>query len=406
MKRKTADQQASVDRAHPLQTLYAAGLNAHAQLISPAGDNDEDNEDVRAFRTITSNDAEDFDIDIVFAGWSTTVLASRTPPRIWSLGHQKLEVVGVFGDSELHPTNVVSGNWFGDHNGLLGCLSPDNGIVMWVTGDSQLTPLPTTAASPTLSHIALAGNGRAAVASTTQTPSEPCSTHILEFADTEAFRAWYADPSAAANAPEAHHTLPGRPVQLVAAAATFLLLMEGGEVYSWGDPRYQSLGRGTGIDGTPAEEPGVIEALGGLRIVKVACGGWLGAALSEDGAVYLWGAASPPGGGEGCIGCLREAGAGEVVLVELPGDSDAGEPLDLVDVAVGDAHVAAVTADGQLFVVGDNRNGQLGLDSRQFFFEDWTIVPALSNMNVRRVVCGPKATFAFAQHTSPRPTRK
>ena len=164
------------------------------------------------------------------------------------------------------------------------------------------------------------------------------------------------------------------------------------------------------------ERPGVVEALGGLKITKVACGagcGWLCAAVSQDGAGYVWGrtmGVTGGGGGgggssvgekEGEIRCLKDAGAGEVVLVELPSQLDdddveeeeaaSAEPEDVVDVGVGANHIAVVTASGKLFVVGDNKNGQLGLGKDMLFVSDWTPVPGLSK--VRSVFCAPKATF-------------
>ncbi|KAH9825791.1 guanyl-nucleotide exchange factor [Teratosphaeria destructans] len=186
-------------------------------------------------------------------------------------------------------------------------------------------------------------------------------------------------------------TVSGTPKQLVANTGNFFLLTRAGEVHSWGDPRHQTLGRP--IAESPADQPGIIEVLQGLRITKLASGGWTSAALSEDGALYLWGAASMPGHKDAGIKCLREADAGEMVLVEIPGDD--GEPADVLDVAVGEGHVAVVTAHAggnRLYVVGQNRNGQLGLGSDQAFLEDWVEVDVMRGLE--RVVCGPKCTFA------------
>ncbi|KAK4547913.1 hypothetical protein LTR36_010632 [Oleoguttula mirabilis] len=370
--------------------LLVAGFNAHAQLDAQREG------DVRAFGPVRGGPDDEHDVDVLFAGWSTTVLHSPTA-GIWSLGHQKLGLAeGATMEKEAIKASPRPTCAFGDHNGLIGLLSED-GRLHWATQHSasrdNLLVSVTTDASPGVSHIAPAGNERVAVTFKQAPNGRLC--HVVEFEDMEKFQTWYEDPSGEDNHPERHHMLPGRPKQLLANTATFALLMEGGEVYSWGDARHQSLGRSTtaGGDGVvSAEEPGVVEALGGLRIAKVASGGWMSAALSEDGALYLWGASMP--GAERSIRCLREAGAGEVVLVDIPGGEE-GEPLDVVDVAVGDAHVAAVTADHRLFLVGDNTNGQLGVDSEQQFYEDWTEVEALRDVHVQRVVCGPRATFTF-----------
>jgi len=249
---------------------------------------------------------------------------------------------------------------------------------------------------PKIGQIALAGNDRVALTFRTAPASTMC--HVVEFETLEKATEWYCNPADKTKHPDRHHMLHSRLRQLLAAATTFLLLMEDGSVYSWGDPRHQSLGRPISGEGTTgADSPGIIEAIGGLKIDKIACGGWLNAALAtEDGALYLWGAAVSPVC-EDAIKCLSDAGPGEVVLVDLvseecepAGDIDAS---DIVDVAVGSAHVAAVTEAGHLYVVGANHTGQLGLEKDEAFSEDWQMVTSLQN--VRRTICGPRSTFAF-----------
>ncbi|EMC94914.1 hypothetical protein BAUCODRAFT_72592 [Baudoinia panamericana UAMH 10762] len=168
--------------------------------------------------------------------------------------------------------------------------------------------------------------------------------------------------------------------------------MESGDVYSWGDPRYQSLGRRiVGDDSTPADKPGIVDALAGVRMAQIASGGWMSAAVSEDHAMYLWGAGMP--GSEKRIRCLPSPG--EVGLVCVAESSD-GEPLDVVDVSVGDGHVAAVAADGErkrIFIVGDNKYGQLGAGSVADFVDEWSEIVLSPDVQVQRVVCGSKATF-------------
>ena len=378
----TAPQEDSLER----YTILCAGLNAHSQLQRDTTG------DVRRFTPVELSSDCRKEVDILFPGWSNTVFQSGT--RIWSQGFQKLEAT-------ISQAAVENGRQpytaFGNHDGLLGLLSPSGDLSIAApaqeSATSTLQPV-TTDASPAISHIALAGTDRIAVTFRQAPNGRLC--HVAEFTNLGKFLAWYRDPSDAESYPDKHHMLAGRPKQLLANMSSFLLLMEGGGVYSWGDARYQSLGRAVVGEGTTAADtPGVVGALGGLRIAKLATGGWLSAALSEDHALYLWGAASEPGC-EGSIRCLREAGAGEVALVELS-DGAHREPLDVVDVAVGVAHVAAVTADGRLYVVGANRDGQLGMDSPEQFIADWVGLHQLAN--VHRVVCGPNSTYAFVRQT-------
>jgi alpha-tubulin suppressor-like RCC1 family protein len=71
--------------------------------------------------------------------------------------------------------------------------------------------------------------------------------------------------------------------------------------------------------------------------------------------------------------------------------AEQGPPLDVVDVAVGEGHVALVSKGGDVFVVGDNKNGQLGIGSNEDFVEEWMKLPNMKG--AKGVVCGPKSTF-------------
>lgn len=369
------------------QKLLAAGLNAHGQL---------DNRSTEDLHNLQHIEEDKRIIRILFTCWSSTVYLTET--SIVGKGFQTFE-------QNLDPStlsNLTSA--FGNEDGMLGCLD-DLGKLYLMTSstqqpnDNQLF-CQSTDSSPSIGRIALAGNGQISLTFKQAPKGRLC--HIQTFQSFEGFLQWFRDPaSAQLDAGKQHFMIQGRPEQLVANTATFLLLMEDGEVYSWGDPRYRSLGRSISNgsqseeDSVPAERPGILHALGGLKIVKVASGGWLSAALSADGVLYLWGADLP--GTDRGIKCLREVGAaaGEVVLVDLPG-GQGQESLDVLDVGIGDHHVAVVTEGKRLFMVGDNANGQLGLgDDGQTFHEDCKEVAVSSEVD--SVVCGPRSTFIFSK---------
>jgi hypothetical protein len=358
--------------------IWTAGFNAFHQLSTSEGDL----WDFEPFQF------EDQDLDIPYASWSST--AVKTGSQIYSLGSQNFT-------TDL-PAATVASPFGDDVSGLLGLLDSQGGVHLLSDSSKQDNATATFIPSggpeaPRISNLAIAGNGKVAI-TFKQAPNGQL-THVAEFASFDNFTKWHKDPSEADNYPAAHHMLPGRPKQLLANGGNYILLMESGEVYTWGDPRFRTLARPTaGADSTPAEKPGLVEALGGLKIESVQCGpgvGWLASALSEDGALYLWGTTMP--GEDGALECLREAGPGEVALVEILPDPDA-EPADIVSASVGRNHVAVVTDAGHLFVIGDNGNGQLGLGREQPFVEEWTHVPSLNDFE--RVVSGPKSTFAFA----------
>ena len=250
-----------------------------------------------------------------------------------------------------------------------------------------------TESSPSIGLIVLAMNDKVCITFKQAPNGHLC--HVLQFASVGDFLSWFADPSGVKIDHETQHfEMQGRPSQLVAQNGVFACLMEGGEVWTWGDARFRSLGRS--IKDSPAGRPAQVEALGGLKIVEIACGGWMGVALSEDRAAYIWGAGQPGWKGK-TIRLLREAEAGEAVLVEIP--SETGEPLDILDIGAGDNNVAVLTEGGRLFVVGENTNGQLGIGSHEQWNDDWTEVTSLKN--IRKVICGPKVTFAFTAESSP-----
>ena len=358
--------------------IGAAGLNAYNQIQENGG------KDIRSFIPITDGNQVSGAVRILFTGWSSIVLVQDT--KVFGTGFQRFSQTLAPQVAE----TLIDG--FGDHNGMIGCLDTTGNL--YLVSESGELVIQSTESSPKIGHIAIAGNGKLALSFKQAPNSRLC--HILQFERFDEFKAWFHDPSGVQIDPEKQHfMMQGRPVQLVANNGTFMVLMEGGEVYTWGDPRYQSLGRK--IADTPAQRPGMLEALGGLKIVKVAAGGWMCAALAQDRAAYIWGAGAP--GTDNTLQTLREAEAGEVVLISIPStQNDAAEPLDIIEIGVGDNHIAVLADGGRLFVAGDNKNGQLGLDHDEAWVDDWAEVPnADSTSNFCGIVCGPKATFVSSK---------
>ena len=182
------------------------------------------------------------------------------------------------------------------------------------------------------------------------------------------------------------------PVQLVVNATTATALDDDGRVHTrTADPRYPAcLGRLH--TGTSTFEP--VTYLSETHIIKIASGGYLTAAISEDGELFLWGQAIP--GTEGEFGVLHrldyESGA---ALKETAVWSDT-EPDEFVkclniridgkgatayDVAIGFGHIliAAKNDDGAhiVFAAGCGSEGQLGMGRIVNFMEEFEEVVAL-----------------------------
>ncbi|CAN8103595.1 unnamed protein product [Discula destructiva] len=147
-------------------------------------------------------------------------------------------------------------------------------------------------------------------------------------------------------------TFPDLPAcaQVIAYETGFAALTSRGSVYTWGDERYGAcLGREISED-DPAGKPGLVTALQDLPtgpIAKIAAGGYMLAALTTGNDLYLWG--GHPGRKTVPVDVMDEPAP--VVI----------EELDIADIAIGEAHLIALTTDGKVFVIGDNGNGQLGL---------------------------------------------
>jgi alpha-tubulin suppressor-like RCC1 family protein len=62
-------------------------------------------------------------------------------------------------------------------------------------------------------------------------------------------------------------------------------LTKNGKVVSWGDNRSGQLGHG---DEEARNVPTKVEALDGMVIIKVSCGGWHTAVLTDKGELLTW----------------------------------------------------------------------------------------------------------------------
>lgn len=124
----------------------------------------------------------------------------------------------------------------------------------------------------------------------------------------------------------------------------------------------------------------------------MAAGGYTVAALTESGALYIWGM-RPPGDTS-----KQPVIAG---LDQIPNFTEVDEDKDVQDVAVGESHAIALTIDGRVYVIGRNDNGQLGLGrTTQARTEFWTKLDLHLPLNHRvvSVAAGPRASFILVSH--------
>lgn len=151
--------------------------------------------------------------------------------------------------------------------------------------------------------------------------------------------------------------LPARATGLAVGGDSTFVLLETGEVMSWGSNIYRLLGLGEAAQSrsTPA---GPL-ALGG-RAIAISASATHACALLETGQITCWGSNS-----------AGELGRGNNSLDD-PGDSspmnnvprfvDQGEPATAV--SVGWSHTCALFSEGRMKCWGFNSSGQLGLGDR------------------------------------------
>ncbi|KAK0705361.1 regulator of chromosome condensation 1/beta-lactamase-inhibitor protein II, partial [Lasiosphaeris hirsuta] len=195
-------------------------------------------------------------------------------------------------------------------------------------------------------------------------------------------------------------TFPNFPniAQLVSFDTGFAALSTTGTVYTWGDERYPAcLGREPTAE-SPAGSPSPVPDLADLPtgpITKLSACGYLLAVLTAGNDLYCWG---HPGRTPPSI-------LSHVSVRESPGPVVIDE-YDIADVAVGEAHLIALTTSGEVFVLGDNTNGQLGLGPQVTAAAGWTRVSLDSESGkglseakvVVGVAAGPRNSFLIVQN--------
>lgn len=140
----------------------------------------------------------------------------------------------------------------------------------------------------------------------------------------------------------------------------------------------------------PADQPGLVPDLLDLGdpIKHVTAGGYCLAALTTSGSLYVWGQRS--------AGDKRTRHIAFAEVSGIPNYFQVDADKDVQDVAFGDGHAIALTTDGDIYVIGRNSNGQLGL-GQDFGVEAkaWAKVELNipDDSAIVGVAAGPRASF-------------
>ncbi|KAJ8735078.1 hypothetical protein PYW08_014328 [Mythimna loreyi] len=172
----------------------------------------------------------------------------------------------------------------------------------------------------------------------------------------------------------------------------FIILTEDGKVYTWGNGRRLQLGHG---DITNQEVPTELDALAGIKIIKISAGGWHSLALSEFGDLYAWGWNDT---GQLGIKNVSKESYSIPTLIDLFDEREAIVEKNTKDIACGSRHSAIVLEDNTVWATGCNKYGQLGLSEEKF--------PTLNNFkkvyNCDKdcsLMCGPWNTVIYSSQT-------
>lgn len=358
-----------------MQALYAAGFNAWGQLqFDPAEhrtnntkDKPDEPEDIRTFTRVIQNSK------ISHVRSSLTYTAVATSNGINVAGEVPLDMsYGADDENNLYFSEAVNGRVVGLSTLILKAVL----ISIYIYGASRLT----------VGYIVY----------------DRTYSSILQYASVDDFmRARRHHDTSLPNIPSDCFTGFLDIIQIVAYDVGFAALAGNGAVWTWGDPRFpECLGRDIAV--TPAEQPGRVTSLDDLPtgpIVKLAAGGHVLAAVTSDHDLYCW------GGYPGRKAVLPESVTGEPTPIVISTSRDGnGEEADIVDIGMGDGHMIVLAADGTVFVIGSNANGQLGLGRENNDNETlqtsgdktppaWTTVTTLPPGKATSVYAGPRSSF-------------
>ncbi|XP_034720690.1 alsin isoform X2 [Etheostoma cragini] len=183
--------------------------------------------------------------------------------------------------------------------------------------------------------------------------------------------------------------LPGPVLQVALGTRHGVLLVEGGQVYSFGElPWKQS-------QATEPAKPTLEGVLSGQRVVAVAAGSFHSGAVTEDGGVHMWGDNSS--GQCGLSGLSAVPNPTPVALL----DSDTASPptAPVMELACGEQHTLALSAQREVWAWGSGC--QLGLSVATFPVWKPQKVEHLAGRYVLQVACGASHSLALVRCLSP-----
>ncbi|XP_029929056.1 alsin isoform X2 [Myripristis murdjan] len=188
--------------------------------------------------------------------------------------------------------------------------------------------------------------------------------------------------------------LPRPVLQAALGARHGVLLVEGGQVYSFGElPWKQS-------QAPELAKPVLESALSGQRVVAVAAGSFHSGAVTEDGGVHMW--------GENAAGQCGLAGLSTVPnptpVAVLDSGSSPPQTVPVLELACGDQHTLALSAQREVWAWGSGC--QLGLNANVVLVWKPQKVEHLAGRYVLQIACGATHSLALVRCLGPQDAQR
>ena len=143
-------------------------------------------------------------------------------------------------------------------------------------------------------------------------------------------------------------------VDIKAGAYHVLALSKDGTVWAWGDNQFGQLGDGSFISKKYPVKVKNFSGNGELSdIVKIECGAFHSCAINKNGEVLMWGKNMKGQLGNGTYEDRN-------LPVFVKNEEGKGHLKEIVDISLGRNHTIALNKNGEIFVWGSNKYGQLG----------------------------------------------
>ncbi|KAL7874500.1 hypothetical protein SRHO_G00054700 [Serrasalmus rhombeus] len=148
-------------------------------------------------------------------------------------------------------------------------------------------------------------------------------------------------------------SLPENIIQAVAGGMHTVCLSDTGNIYTFGCNDEGALGRDTSEEGSEMV-PGKVELA--EKVVQVSAGDSHTAALTEEGAVFIWGSFRDNNGVIGLLEPMKKS----VLPARVPLDKS------VIKIASGNDHLVMLTQNGEIYTSGCGDQGQLGRVPERF----------------------------------------